>query len=669
MSSDAGGAPPARKTVAALADLPLRRGKWTTDEQNYSELLIQYFLAGVVPDCADGTTLRAFLSARLHCAPMRITKKFAGATLGKSIFYRTGHLDEPELWRLRRLESLFVRAEETTSAEAIFFAMRGAAQRSGEVVEHPGPGAGRAARAARRGAVVDGEAPAPAPPRPRAAVAPPRPPAPAAPGDRPRAITLSKLGAPPGAPPDDPNAGTVAQSALHAANAAVRGGPPRSAPAAAGPGPSSSWAARVAEGAALVTAARRDAELRAARANYSADLRTLVGQGGDTPRTLETDRRALASPEAPPHRAGAFPRPEPPAGYRPGDNQTADEVARAAVRAAEAAARTATELTEFEERPSERRRQILMRAIDKIGEMAHACDADAAATGRGGAAARDARTEALRSVSAASAGQSGAVLAAARSAAAVKPATELYSELYGWVPPDLGVEASPATVTRRLGIADQPRARAARLAEPPPFDAATQRGLHGHERGPGGHESLRRAAGAAALARARGAVASLAAPRGLPPPAPRTDALAAAPAPAPGDDRGAPPAPLGSPSPKRNYRDLLAEHHRAAAAAARRTGDALGGHALGGLYGTLPPRDGDDRAKRLRAAADAPTDAPPAAAPAAAARDQARRALLPPGASPLLGLSYRKLVVGSTTPQSEPRSLVHNTAANTGSNS
>ena len=28
------------KGVAALADLPLRRGKWT-DEQNYSELLIQ----------------------------------------------------------------------------------------------------------------------------------------------------------------------------------------------------------------------------------------------------------------------------------------------------------------------------------------------------------------------------------------------------------------------------------------------------------------------------------------------------------------------------------------------------------------------------------------------------------------------------------------------------
>ena len=68
--------------------------------------------------------LRAFMSARLHCAPMRITKKFAGATLGKSIFYRTGHLDESDRWRLRRLETLFVRSEETTSAEAAFFSLR-----------------------------------------------------------------------------------------------------------------------------------------------------------------------------------------------------------------------------------------------------------------------------------------------------------------------------------------------------------------------------------------------------------------------------------------------------------------------------------------------------------------------------------------------------------------
>ena len=105
---------PALRTVASLADLPLRRGKWTPEEQNFSEVLIQAFLAGLVPDCADGTTLRAFLSRRLHCAPMRITKKFAGHDLGKSIFSRTGQLAAGDAANLRRLESLFVRAETPT---------------------------------------------------------------------------------------------------------------------------------------------------------------------------------------------------------------------------------------------------------------------------------------------------------------------------------------------------------------------------------------------------------------------------------------------------------------------------------------------------------------------------------------------------------------------------
>ena len=34
-----------------------------------------------------GTTLRAFLASRLHCPPMRISKKFAGSrSLGKQVF-------------------------------------------------------------------------------------------------------------------------------------------------------------------------------------------------------------------------------------------------------------------------------------------------------------------------------------------------------------------------------------------------------------------------------------------------------------------------------------------------------------------------------------------------------------------------------------------------------
>ena len=89
----------------------LRRGKWRPEEQSYAEALIRYFLVGVVPDCTDGTTLRAYLAAKLKCAPMRITKKFAGATIGKSIFCRTGRLANADLTKLEALEIAFWRAD------------------------------------------------------------------------------------------------------------------------------------------------------------------------------------------------------------------------------------------------------------------------------------------------------------------------------------------------------------------------------------------------------------------------------------------------------------------------------------------------------------------------------------------------------------------------------
>jgi len=120
--------------------LPLRRGKWTPEEQNFSEVLIQAFLAGLVPDCADGVTLTAFLSRRLHCIPMRITKKFAGSQLGKSIFSRTGQLAAGDAANLRRLESLFVSAETPTQRpQRRDRTARAAARRA------RGPGAPRAA--------------------------------------------------------------------------------------------------------------------------------------------------------------------------------------------------------------------------------------------------------------------------------------------------------------------------------------------------------------------------------------------------------------------------------------------------------------------------------------------------------------------------------------------
>jgi hypothetical protein len=58
--------------------LKQRRGRWTPEEDIYSKSLIEEFKAGMLDDCDNGNTLRIYLSRKLHCAPMRISKKFAG---------------------------------------------------------------------------------------------------------------------------------------------------------------------------------------------------------------------------------------------------------------------------------------------------------------------------------------------------------------------------------------------------------------------------------------------------------------------------------------------------------------------------------------------------------------------------------------------------------------
>lgn len=67
---------------------PLRRGKWTPEEEAYASRLIMEFKAGLLP-LTDGTTLRTFLSKLLNCDPMRISKKFVGSNcIGKQVFRR-----------------------------------------------------------------------------------------------------------------------------------------------------------------------------------------------------------------------------------------------------------------------------------------------------------------------------------------------------------------------------------------------------------------------------------------------------------------------------------------------------------------------------------------------------------------------------------------------------
>lgn len=56
------------------------------EEEQFANALIEEFEKGSIRDCENGCTLRAYLSKKLHCAPMRISKKYAGKSIGKHVF-------------------------------------------------------------------------------------------------------------------------------------------------------------------------------------------------------------------------------------------------------------------------------------------------------------------------------------------------------------------------------------------------------------------------------------------------------------------------------------------------------------------------------------------------------------------------------------------------------
>lgn len=76
----------AAAAVASMHALRKQRsGKWTREEEAYADILIELFDKGQVEE-KNGVTLRSFLSRKLFCVPMRISKKYAGRGIGKKVF-------------------------------------------------------------------------------------------------------------------------------------------------------------------------------------------------------------------------------------------------------------------------------------------------------------------------------------------------------------------------------------------------------------------------------------------------------------------------------------------------------------------------------------------------------------------------------------------------------
>ncbi|KAE8877934.1 hypothetical protein PF005_g13893 [Phytophthora fragariae] len=102
-----------------------RSGPWSHDEEVFAAALIDCFFKGIL-DIAEGTTLRAFLSARLCCNPMRVSKKLASESiaeiripkkLGSSTYVRHGgvtmeeHLEAEEA--LQKLQDRYMHSSTT----------------------------------------------------------------------------------------------------------------------------------------------------------------------------------------------------------------------------------------------------------------------------------------------------------------------------------------------------------------------------------------------------------------------------------------------------------------------------------------------------------------------------------------------------------------------------
>jgi hypothetical protein len=97
----------------------LRSGKWTSEEEAYADVLIEVFEKGHI-DEKNGCTLRSFLSRRLHCAPMRISKKYAGKGIGKMVFLSKSTIStfdgfgsaayNASMEKLREVEGAFIKS-------------------------------------------------------------------------------------------------------------------------------------------------------------------------------------------------------------------------------------------------------------------------------------------------------------------------------------------------------------------------------------------------------------------------------------------------------------------------------------------------------------------------------------------------------------------------------
>jgi hypothetical protein len=103
------------------ADLPIRSGRWKTEEEMYLSKLVYVFRNGMIEDLVDGTSMRSWLATILNCCPMRISKKQAAGAkvIGKKKYVRFHTRIEMMSW-----EKYFALKKELYLARAFFLRLR-----------------------------------------------------------------------------------------------------------------------------------------------------------------------------------------------------------------------------------------------------------------------------------------------------------------------------------------------------------------------------------------------------------------------------------------------------------------------------------------------------------------------------------------------------------------
>ncbi|TMW56224.1 hypothetical protein Poli38472_008872 [Pythium oligandrum] len=93
-SQDAGKRSREKRSTKSKCPPGLRSGKWTAEEEAFTNMIIYYFKRGLL-NIEDGTSLRWYLAKRLNCEAMRVTKKLKGnSSIGKQIFRALENTEE-----------------------------------------------------------------------------------------------------------------------------------------------------------------------------------------------------------------------------------------------------------------------------------------------------------------------------------------------------------------------------------------------------------------------------------------------------------------------------------------------------------------------------------------------------------------------------------------------